>query len=41
MSIQDDIDRLGAGNAKGQCAKCGDENAYSSIVCSGCGARLP
>ncbi len=42
MSIQDDIDKLGAsGNAKGQCAKCGDENPYSSIVCSGCGARLP
>lgn len=42
MSIQDDIDKLGAsGSAKGQCAKCGDENPYSSIVCSGCGARLP
>ena len=42
MSIQDDIDKLGAsGGAKGQCAKCGDENLYSSIACSGCGARLP
>ena len=42
MSIQDDIDKLGASDsAKGQCAKCGDENPYSSIVCSGCGARLP
>lgn len=44
MSIRDDIDKLGASSsdtAKGQCAKCGDENPYSSIVCSGCGARLP
>ena len=41
MSIQDDIEKLGVGGAKGQCAKCGDENLYSSIACSGCGARLP
>ena len=42
MSIQDDIEKLGASDsAKGQCAKCGDENLYSSIACSGCGARLP
>lgn len=42
MSIQDDINKLDtSGSAKGQCAKCGDENLYSSIACSGCGARLP
>lgn len=44
MRIRDDIDKLGASSsdtAKGQCAKCGDENPYSSIACSGCGARLP
>jgi uncharacterized OB-fold protein len=39
MSIQDDIDKLGVSSStKGQCAKCGDENLYSSIACSGCGA---
>ena len=25
----------------GQCARCGDENPYTGIVCSGCGSRLP
>lgn len=42
MSIQDDIDKLGtSGSAKGKCAKCGDENPYSSIACSSCRERLP
>lgn len=39
MSIQDDIDKLGAsGNAKGLCAKCGGEN-HTAPSCAPAAAR--
>lgn len=28
-------------NHLGSCPRCGDANAYTNLVCSGCGSRLP
>lgn len=39
MSIQDEVEKLDT--PKGQCARCGDFNPYTAIVCASCNSRLP